>query len=381
MNIRLQNRRGVTLILTVGFIVIFMGCAALAIDVSRLYVYHGQLQRAADASALAGAVGLGLGEGSNVPNSAIAWDHLNKVGDSTNTLVSDDVTPGNYVISTGVFSPTGSWTSSNTNAVQTVTRFPANFTFGRFFNFTSKNMTATAIAVHGSVGTDHCIRPWAVSYRDLLDHLDPTLPITHDLTSAEVIKLAKATLADTLVLNQPGTAQGQQIEGAPHEMRAVSFPPMEFATAPYHSVNPDPPSADTYSTEISEDCSLVSGSDGSRGISVGDYLQGASGQMTGKTGEGITNLLCTGTGKNQICQPSAAVDVAIWDTYGPSPQGWCGTGTSGCYHVKYLGVFNVTGWDGPPNNNVKGYFGALGSPYGGGLSTAPGPITKNGLVR
>jgi uncharacterized membrane protein len=51
-----RNReRGVTIVLVAFCLLALLGMAALAIDVSTLYVAHGEAQRAADAAALAGA--------------------------------------------------------------------------------------------------------------------------------------------------------------------------------------------------------------------------------------------------------------------------------------------------------------------------------------
>jgi Flp pilus assembly protein TadG len=50
-----KNERGVTIVLVAFSLLALLGMAALAIDVSTLYMAHGEAQRAADAAALAGA--------------------------------------------------------------------------------------------------------------------------------------------------------------------------------------------------------------------------------------------------------------------------------------------------------------------------------------
>ena len=50
-----KNERGITIVLVAFSLLSLLGMAALAIDVSTLYVAHGEAQRAADAAALAGA--------------------------------------------------------------------------------------------------------------------------------------------------------------------------------------------------------------------------------------------------------------------------------------------------------------------------------------
>ncbi len=50
-----KNERGITIVLVAFSLLSLLGMAALAIDVSTLYVAHSEAQRAADAAALAGA--------------------------------------------------------------------------------------------------------------------------------------------------------------------------------------------------------------------------------------------------------------------------------------------------------------------------------------
>ena len=200
----------------------------------------------------------------------------------------------------------------------------------------------------------------------LLDQLGTGQTVTHDLTPAEVNQLRTATISNQIMMNSEGT------DGAPHQARAVRLGPGEYGTAPYDGA-PNSPSASVYRTEISESCSALDARIGTRGVSVDDWLEPTSGQMKGPTGQGIDDLLCS----TSPCQTAVIVNAAIWDTYGNSSQGFC----SGCYHVKYMGVFYITGYNGPPNNQVMGYFSSIGNPAGSGFVAKPGPIPKNALVQ
>ena len=364
---KLRNRDGFTLILIVFFLTVLLGSASFAVDMSSMYLFRAQLQSAADAAALAGAVGLAKGEANAAQASVTAFNRANKVGDSINTLAT--MTAGTW---DGTFHA-GNWTDATANTVQVTVQYPGSYMFARVFGKTTQMLHASAIAVSGSVGTSHCVRPWVVPYRDLLDHIDPTLPITHELTASEVSTLRNATLTDTLELNQSGT------DGAPHQMRSVSFPPREFASSPYQGT-PDPPSASVYKSEISEDCDALTDHIGSRGISVGDYLLGASGQMTGPTEQGVNQLLCSSNSTCPVGTAAKQVNVAIWDSFGASPHGYCSaSGNGACYHVKYIGIFYITGYN-HSTNSVKGYFSAMGDPTGG-FSPKVGPIQKTALVQ
>src|SRR4051812_28965347 len=90
------ERRGFALVLMVLMMTIFMGCAALAVDAALMYNYRGQLQRTADATALAGTIALADGAGSGSVDTALHYAALNAVGASTTTLASGDVQPGTW---------------------------------------------------------------------------------------------------------------------------------------------------------------------------------------------------------------------------------------------------------------------------------------------
>ena len=56
-----EVRKGVVVVMVAVLLVVLLGCAALAIDIGYLYVARTELQRTADAAAMAGAQGLGRG--------------------------------------------------------------------------------------------------------------------------------------------------------------------------------------------------------------------------------------------------------------------------------------------------------------------------------
>ena len=56
---QLAARKGTVIVMTAVMLVVLLGCVALAVDIGHLYVARAELQRAADASALAGAQAMG----------------------------------------------------------------------------------------------------------------------------------------------------------------------------------------------------------------------------------------------------------------------------------------------------------------------------------
>ena len=53
---------------------------------------------------------------------------------------------------------------------------------------------------------------------------------------------------------------------------------------------------------------------------------------------------------------------------------------TGCFHVKYVGVFYVTGYN-HSGNSINGYFGGLTTAASSGFTPKPGPISKNAPVQ
>ena len=54
-----QQRNGAVIVMVAVMLVVLLGCVALAVDIGYLYVARAELQRAADAAAMAGALALG----------------------------------------------------------------------------------------------------------------------------------------------------------------------------------------------------------------------------------------------------------------------------------------------------------------------------------
>jgi Flp pilus assembly protein TadG len=180
---KLRNQRGVTLILVAILMLVFLGIAALAIDLSNLYVVRNELQNAADAGALAGARFLYNEHGTAVNSGAnlIAYNAAtaNKAMGLTGAIAVDvnwpdgtDVQRGHWSFATRIFTANDSlvavplwgvsdeWldnpASNFINAVRVVTRretTPVASFFARIFGHQSFQLSAEAVAYIGFAGT------------------------------------------------------------------------------------------------------------------------------------------------------------------------------------------------------------------------------------
>jgi hypothetical protein len=162
--------RGAVLPLTALMIVVIIWCVALAIDLGRIYLVKCELQRAADAGAMAAALGLfAIPPGAQnpvpvSPDCSRAFSvcqfvvGANQTDASGLVALSNDVTFGNWDSTSGTFIPTGC--TPQVNAVRVLLRKDntANGPVSLFFaglmpqGLNSVNLTAQAIGLSGYAG-------------------------------------------------------------------------------------------------------------------------------------------------------------------------------------------------------------------------------------
>ena len=176
----LKDQTGAVAILVALLLILFIGFAALAIDLGHLYVVRNELQNAADAGALAGARFLYNDSGTAVNTGAnqIAYDAA-RANNSENVAVDVNWTSGNegdaqrghWSFATRTFTPNDStvpvdlWNVSTEeldadtnfiNAISVVARrqaTPAASFFARIFGHENFQLSAEAIAYIGFAGT------------------------------------------------------------------------------------------------------------------------------------------------------------------------------------------------------------------------------------
>ncbi len=111
---RLKNERGATVVIVSILMAMFIGFAALSVDVGHLYVVHNELQNGADAGALAGARFLYTGDGTAVNPGAntIAYNaavqNMSERSAVEVNLAEGDVQRGHWSFATRTFTPNDS---------------------------------------------------------------------------------------------------------------------------------------------------------------------------------------------------------------------------------------------------------------------------------
>ncbi len=177
---RRKNERGITIVLVAFSLLALLGMAALAIDVSTLYVAHGEAQRAADAAALAGARMFASSGYTTSPTSLAAADICQTSAapgaDAAANRQAEAAAAQNLVAGqpAAVKSITCITTAANPQITVTVERTALPTFFGRIWGGTANSVTATAVAEaynpSGSAAPIQVqgVKPW------LIPNCDPT---------------------------------------------------------------------------------------------------------------------------------------------------------------------------------------------------------------
>ena len=154
-----KRRRGVVAVQVACAATAIFGLTALTIDVGYLYQANAEMQRAADASALAGASGLMLGS-EPVHQRAIAVAARNPVIRSPVTPGELNVVIGNWEAHSLSFTPSGEGHTISPNAVHvTGARPDVPLLFARVLGFNESDVVKEAVALFGS---GHCAGVWGL---------------------------------------------------------------------------------------------------------------------------------------------------------------------------------------------------------------------------
>ncbi|MHB1225732.1 MAG: TadG family pilus assembly protein [Gemmatimonadaceae bacterium] len=374
------ERRGAVAVIVALLLVVLVGFSAFAIDFGQTFVFRAQLQTAADAGAMAGALELLNGRDTLAHDSATIYAAHNRV--STVNAIADSVIPGSFSDATG-FVARASWTDPDVNAVRVTTAHDAPYTFAPVLGLTTRTVRASAIAAVGSKVTASCMKPWAVPMENLLHALNKTgeNPETYELSDEDVRYLREHTVPVAFKIGTVQNGQGQMDTASTLDVEsgtlidgnfyAVQFGPIRDENLNLYNPGPEV-GGNWYKRNMgANECHSAT-------VKPGDWLQIEQGNMAGPTRDSVA-ALCNAQGANGNavfgCNPEVEVDIPIWNRYDGGRE----------VQVAYVGKFMLQGVmqkpGGRPNETmVYGYLTAKSTP-GGGFSGAPGPIMAAALVR
>ena len=331
---RLKNRKGIFIVLFGLLFMVLMAVSAMAVDMSRIWTMRNELQTAADAGALAGAIQLspphqrGGGSGTNVRDTA-TWAARSNLA-LYDTVRVDSVNAGIWDDAAATFA-NSNW--NNATAVEVVVSHGTNKLIIGALGIAAPRVKARAIGwANAPVDNANCMKPWSMPYTVLMDIVnrkrvalgtltgdpDSFANLTRDFTDEDRQLLADMTDAERTFTLKMGSGQNgldEAIPGAtmPGNFQAVKLPRYKSADG---TLWPDGQpqgmdGADSYRDSIEGTQCFPLG--------VGDTLAVKTGNMVGPTlqavekqNPGDQNYICASIASNGDCmndQGTAGVDI------------------------------------------------------------------------
>jgi Flp pilus assembly protein TadG len=403
--------RGQTIVLVAIALVSLLGMAALAIDVTTMYVARGEMQRAADAAALAGAkafVDSGVTTDNSVTRQTLAQTMITSPTGVINSILTQNNVSGaapTLVAATPDFTRAG-----NPQITVTLQRTNLPTFFARIWGTKLVTVTATAVAEAYNPSsapagyppiTPRCVKPLLIPNKDPVSTLQFVDPVTGAAVAPNVVGEA-LTLSQGCTKAGPGSCQAANLPKNPPD-------PGMFVPAAIPSPNPNnlcPACQGATDFEQSvECCDFNTYSCGGAAPNANVDLAVSHGQLRNRTNNGVQCLinkpaqdtldptnLTAGTGPaaitagsgpqlgNLVTTSKSIASLPIIDTTAPIPV------TGQVTVVGFLQVFvddvSIVGGGGPGSNtqiqahilNVIGCGNNPGAPpavLGGGFSAIP----------
>lgn len=288
--LKLRNRRGAIALFTVLLFLAMMTVAAVVVDMARLQYMRNQLQTAADAAALAGAVQLLRTPKTDAVAKAKAYGQANALMNTNVTVVDSEIVYGNWNPTTRTFAPNGN-DAFTADAIQVTVHSTSKYIVANAFGWSPKPVAARAVAWAGpSVGKTDCMKPWAIWYGLLMERInayegtstDPTRPMQPaDLAALRQMSEAQRTFS----LFLGNSANGDVLNSGNYY--AVDLPPVRYADG----------TAGNPLTGGSAYTDALAGVDKNGNpvcfqVGVGDVLQTEPGAMIGPTRQGVDPAIC-----------------------------------------------------------------------------------------
>jgi len=401
---RLKNRKGIFIILFGLMFMVLMAASAMAIDMSRIWTMRNELQTAAEAGALAGAVQLTpphVRTGTKMADSATWMARLNRA--LYDTIQVDAVTPGIWDDDAQTFTTSN---LNNATTVEVVVSHGTNKLIMGALGIAAPRVHARAVAwANAPVNNANCMKPWSMPYTVLMDLVnrkrvqlgtltgDPDSfdNLTRDFNDDDRDLLATMTDAERTFTLKMGSGQNGLNEGIPGStmpgnFQAVQLPRARSAAGtPYPEGNPG--------TGANEYRDAIEGAQ-CYPLGVNDVLDVKPGNMVGPTLQAVEKqngqdpfYICASIAANGDCMnDDGGVGVDIKTAFHQ-----CLTGCNGATQVtvRMIGSFTFTkmyktngnanqgeNWD---MGQIQGIFKPLAS--SGPVGAGPTTIQKIILVR
>jgi len=342
---RLRNRKGVFIVLFGLLFMVLMAASAMAIDMSRIWTMRNELQTAADAGALAGAVQLTpphVRTGTKLTDSATWMAKLNKA--LYDTIKVEAVNPGIWNDAAQTFT---SSSINNATAVEVVVSHGTNKLIMGALGIAAPRVKARAVAwANAPVDNSNCMKPWTMPYVILMDLVNrsriaagdwpfaDTDPDSYDNLRRDFTDDDRAFLANmsdaartfTLKMGSGGLTDPPPGAAMPGNFQAVKLPRKQSAAGTPNPEGPPQNGATGYEDAIEGVICYP--------IGVGDVLETKPGDMTGPT---VNSVEKQGSGDNNyIC---ASIVATAGASFGDcmNDQGGVGVDIKTAFHLCLTG--------------------------------------------
>lgn len=217
----MQNRRGAIVVMTGIFIVALMLIGAISVDASRIFAAKNELQTAADAAALAGALQL-LDDSSTAIDTARLYALRNRV--EQNIVDSVEIEYGVWQPDSRAFVAGG----DPRDAVRVTARHLLPLSLARVFGDSTVTITSSAVAwSSGPVLQSACAKPIAVPYSQLLRTLGYPEDADVNLTDDDIRSLREMSESERAThfhFGDPDLGVDPDDGARDHYARAQYFP-------------------------------------------------------------------------------------------------------------------------------------------------------------
>ena len=263
-----RSEKGQVLVLVALAIIVLLGFAALAIDVGFMYSTRHELQRSADAGALAGASAFTTGDWNDPGVQGIADARAREFA-AKDKVIQATLNPASEV--TVVF--------PQPDRIRVDTSRNADLFFARIFGISNRRITAYAVAEAAVVNQKMpCIKPWGIPYpwddTDGDKTYDPDEEVYNICPEGTFIPDNNSFCQGTPLILKIGTPAGKPDQP---DIASLQQEPGHFFALDFGS------GAKTYEEMIKGGCPDDSI------ISVGDSIPVEPGNMVGPTYQGVTS--------------------------------------------------------------------------------------------
>lgn len=343
------KQNGAVSVLVALALIVLAGFGAFAVDLGYLKWKRGQMQAAADAAALAGAmakVSFGT-DTAKIVTEAVTYGRANVLATDNPILAVRDEDVTINTTGLGYVEVTAGLTTARGN--------PVSLFLGPVLGRNLADVSATARASIWCATSSHCMKPWAIPTKFTWnDNADPDKKYNKNgkLDVKSALEMATVT-----VLNYSAADIGTEIvikQGDPH----TTIAPGEYDPVDFPPTNKGRPvtGGSEYQTNIAG-CTGSSNTD----VGTGDYLQTEPGGKVGPTKAGIADLIAQDPGAHwdtstqsiagsKFTDPLNSPRVAIISFYDPRDPP-----TSGRDSIKIvqMGAVFIEGVDGPGNVTAR----------------------------